>query len=252
MKRLLAVFMAFCVMAPSVCYAEEGYETSISLCYDGDAYSVDYVFEVTGDASVTDVTLDDNNCYFAWNYVASEARLYLSLASGNVIAKADTIATVVTDAETELLPVSIVVDGKIKNGAYAFHETVVTEGLDPTIDVPGYTRSEKCERCDLMIVESEPIPALGPDVEVVLDEDGVLSVKGALSDDSAAKGVTFVAVYDDNNQMLCLEDATDVDQADFSVQIENAADAAVVKIFRFEAEGHTPLFKVAVADVIKE
>lgn len=249
MKRLLAVLLVLTLLVPSVCYAEDHFETEISLCYDGDAYSVDYVFEVTGDASVTDVTLNDNNCYYDWNYVASEARLYLSLASGNVIAKADTIATVVTDAEAELLPVSIVVDGKIKNGVYAYHETVVTEGLDPTIDVPGYTRSEKCERCDLMIVESEVIPALGPDVEVVLDEDGMLTVSGVLSDSSVAEGITYLAVYDESNRMIHLEDITDLDQTDFCVEIENVTDADTVKIMRFAYPSYSPLYKAAEADV---
>ena len=251
MKRLLAIFMAFCMMAPSVCYADETYETPISLCYDGDAYSVDYVFEVTGDASVTEVTLNDNDCYFDWNYIASEARLYISLASGNVIEKAETIATIVSDAEIELIPVKMVVNGKIKDGVFAYHEIIEMEGLDPTIDTPGYTSSEKCTRCDLMIVESEPIPALGPSVKAILDEDGILSVRGALSDCSEAEWITYVAVYDDNSRMISLEDATEEDQTDFSIQIEDAEDAVMVKVFRIEAEGYAPLTEAVVADVIK-
>ena len=166
-----------------------------------------------------------------------------------MIAKADTIATVVTDTEAELLPVSIVVDGKIKNGVYAYHETVVTEGLDPTIDVPGYTSSEKCTRCDLMIVESETIPALGPDVEVALDEEGILTVSGVLSDSSAAEGMTYLAVYDESDRMIHLEDITDLDQTDFCVEIENVTDADTVKVFRFTELEYSPLHQAVEVNI---
>ena len=251
MKRLLAVLLVLTLLVPSVCYAEDHFETDISLCYDGDAYSVDYVFEVTGDGTITDVILSDEDCYFEWNHIDSEAKLYLSIASGNVIPRANTMATIVSDAEIELNPVKMVVNGKIKEGVYAYHEPMEMEGLPPTIDVPGYTSSKKCKRCDLMIVEAEEIPASGPNVQAVLDDDGILSVTGALSDHSVAEGITFVAVYDDNGKMIFIEDATELDQNDFSMQMENAEDADTVKIFRFTMPALAPLHKAAETDVVK-
>lgn len=251
MKRVLAVLLVLTLLVPSVCYAEDHFETDISLCYDGDAYSVDYVFEVTGDGTITDVTLSSEDCYFEWNHIASEAKLYLSIASGDVIPRTNTMATIISDAEIGLNPVKMVVNGKIKDGVYAHHETIEIEGLAPTIDVPRYTSSEKCKRCDLMIVEAEDIPALGPNVNAVLGDDGILSVTGALSDRSEAEGITFVAVYDDNDKMISLEDVTELDQADFSMQIENAEDADTIKVFRFTMSALVPLHKAAETDVIK-
>ena len=249
MNRLLAIFMVFCMMASSVCYADETYETPISLCYDGDAYSVDYVFEVTGDASVTEVILNDNDCYFDWNYIASEARLYISLASGNVIERADTIATIISDAEIELIPVKVVVNGKIKNDVYAFHTPDEIEEEIPTIEKPGSTSGELCISCGLILVKPEILPAKGPSVKAILDSDGVLMVSGGLSDSSNAEGMTYLAVYDESNRMIHLEDITDLDQSDFNAEIENVTDACTVKVMRFAYSSYSPLDKAVEADV---
>ena len=142
-------------------------------------------------------------------------------------------------------------NGKTKKDAYAYHEIVVTEGLAPTIDCPGYTSSEECERCELVVLESEVIPALGPSVDAALDKDGILTVTGTLSDDSDSKGITFVAVYDDSNKMIFLKDATEVDHTDFCMQIESAEAADTVKVFRFEMLNLVPLYKAVEADVVK-
>ena len=108
---------------------------------------------------------------------------------------------------------------------------------------------KKCEKCDLILVEQEVIPALGPNMDTVLDEDGVLTVTGELSDNPVAEGTTYIAVYAENGQMIYLEDITELDQSDFRVEIENVTDAYTVKVMRFAYSSYSPLTKAVEVDV---
>lgn len=132
MKKFLVSILVVLMLCPCQIYASEVFETSVSLCYGGDAYSVDYVFAIEEDTDVLSVSVSDKNCMFDWNYVKDEARLYLSLASGNVISKSKTIATIGMSKDAVLEPVSAIVNGNIKDGVYAYH-----------------TDGEKCENCGI-------------------------------------------------------------------------------------------------------
>ena len=56
-------------------------------------------------------------------------------------------------------------------------------------------------------------------------------------------------VYDESNKMLCFADVTDLDQTDFSIQIEDAEDAYLVKVIRFDESTYSPFHQAAEADV---
>ena len=46
MKKFLTILLVVLMAMPCTAYAEETFRTSIALCYDGDVYAVDYVFNV--------------------------------------------------------------------------------------------------------------------------------------------------------------------------------------------------------------
>ena len=167
MKKFLVSILVVLMLCPCQIYASEVFETSVSLCYGGDAYSVDYVFAVPEGTDVLSVSVSDKNCMFDWNYVKDEARLYLSLASGNVISKSKTIATVGISKNAVLEPVSVIVNGNIKNGVYAYH-----------------TDGEKCSNCGFVLVVSK-YDINGDGTADILD---VLLVLNAVINDNVLEG----------------------------------------------------------------
>ena len=46
MKKFLTILLVVLMALPCTAFAEETFKTSIALCYDGEAYSADYVFDV--------------------------------------------------------------------------------------------------------------------------------------------------------------------------------------------------------------
>lgn len=242
----MVVFMAL----PCTAYAEETFKTSIALCYDGDAYAVDYVFDVPEGTNISSVTISDVNCFYDWNFDKDEARLYISLASGNVIVKAKSIVTIVTDNEKIFLePVSVVVNGNVKENVSAYHTVLPMESMPPTFDTPGCTGGEKCATCGITLTEPTPVSPTGPKVKAILEESGTLTVSGGLSDTTTAEGTTFLAVYNKDKQMLTLANITAQDQSDFSISIENMKDAYTVKVLRWSMPSLRPLHNAVEVNV---
>lgn len=250
MKKFLIVLLVVLMALPHAAYAEEAFKTSIALCYDGDAYAVDYVFNVPEGTNISSVTVSDSSCFYDWNYDKNEARLYISLASGNVIVKAKSIVTIVTDNEKIFLePVSIVVNGNIKENVSAYHTAIPMDALNPGYDTPGHIGGEKCATCGITLIEPTPVSPTGPKVKAVLDEIGTLTVSGGLSDTPTAEGTTFLAVYNKDKQMLTLANITAQDQSDFSISIENMKDAYTVKVLRWSMPSLRPLHNAAEVNV---
>lgn len=111
-KTISALLAAFLLL--TLCtgvFAADEYTSNVILRQTGDVYSVDYIFKVEGDGEITAVTAIDTECLLDWNYVESEARLYLSLASGNPIAKGYKIAVVKSTAKIKLTAESLKVNG---------------------------------------------------------------------------------------------------------------------------------------------
>ena len=227
---------------PCTAYADETYSTSIALCYSGDAYAVDYVFNVPEGANILSVSITASSCFYDWNFVQDEARLYLSLASASPIVKAKSIATIVTDKEKSFLePVSVVVNGNIKESVSAYHTAIPMDALNPGYDTPGHIGGEKCATCGITLIEPTPVSPTGPKVKAILEESGTLTVSGGLSDTTTAEGTTFLAVYNKDNRMLTLANITAQDQSDFSISIENMKDAHTVKVLRWAMPSLMPL-----------
>ena len=163
MKKYIAIIISIILAFGGIrAWAEEGYSYGISLCYDGDAYSVDYVFDVPEDVDILSVSIADANCFYDWNYIKSEARLYISLASGNIIPKGKVIATVeISEERTFLVPISIKVNGSTKDKVYAYHTDVPMSYVPPTCEDTGLTWGRYCSNCGIVLDEQEIIPANG-------------------------------------------------------------------------------------------
>ena len=242
MRKFLTILLALLMVLPCTSFAEETFETSIALCYSGDAYAVDYVFNVPEGTNISSVTISDTNCFYDWNFDKNEARLYISLASGNVIAKAKSIVTIVTDKEKIFLePVLMIVNGNIKENVSAYHTAIPMDALAPGFDTTGHIGGEKCANCGITLTEPTPVSPTGPKVNAVLNSSGTLTVSGGLSDTPTAEGTTFLSVYDKDKRMLTLANITDLDQSDFSISIENMKDAHTVKVLRWAMPSLMPL-----------
>ena len=242
MKKFLTILLVVLMALPCTTFAEETYQTTIALCYDGDAYSADYVFDVPEGANILSVSITASSCFYDWNFVQDEARLYLSLASASPIVKAKSIATIVTDKENLFLePVSVVVNGNIKENVSAYHTVLPMESMPPSFDTPGCMGGEKCANCGITLTEPTPVSPTGPKVKAILEESGTLTVSGGLSDTPAAEGTTFLAVYNKDNRMLTLANITAQDQSNFSIPIENMKDAHTVKVLRWKIASLMPL-----------
>jgi len=112
MRKVISLILIALLLIPCVSvYARGSTETPVTLCYSGDVYAVDFVFDVSGDGEITNVTVSDTNSFFDWHYVESEGKLYIALASGRAIEKSDAMATVVTEGNITLTKVSTVING---------------------------------------------------------------------------------------------------------------------------------------------
>lgn len=252
MKKLISILIATLLLLSSIVVsAETEYAYNVSLCYDGNAYSVDYVFGVPDGVEVLSVSVNDTNCFYDWNFVKSEARLYLSLASGNVIPKAKTIAMVKTNMDAELSLISMKVNGKTATNAFG-HTPQDMEYVAPGFDTPGRSGGKTCSNCEIVLEEAQAVKPTGAIVSAVLNSNKILTVSGGVSDNKEAEGTTFLAIYAKDNRMLALKNITELDQSNFNVPIENMKDAHTVKILRWEMLNLRPLHNTVEISVKSE
>ena len=177
----------------------------------------------------------------------------MSIASANIIPKAVKVANVrMYGLITYLSPVSVVVNGRIKNTNYFYHKLEIAEDVAPGFDTPGQFGGECCMECGVVLEEPQEIAPTGPVVYAVSDSNKTLTVSGGISDNEAAEGRTYLAVYDKDNKLLDLRSLTEYNQSDFSISIENMYDAHTVKLLRWEALSLTPLYDAVKVSVKSE
>lgn len=233
------------VVPPNIDLENQEYLWGVSSCYDGDLYSVDYVFDVPVEVEVLSVASNYKNCIYNWDFIKSESKLYISIESKEAIPKMDTLLTVkITGKLPYLALLSVKVNGEIKGISSVYHITTpIMDYVAPTFDTPGQFGGEKCSKCGIVIIEPTLIKPTGPIVNANLSNDNTLIVAGGLSDNSVAEGLTFVAVYDVNKRMIGFYDASEEDQSSFSVSFENCKDVQTVKVMRWRKDTLKPLCK---------
>ena len=255
MKKAVTILITFMLLISSVSAAAKTITPSVcdfgvALCYDGDAYSVDYILDVPTDAEVLSVSLNIENCFYDWNYVKSEARLYISLASANVIPETDSIATVRMQATLPYLtPYSVTINGSARNNDYFYHKSVTLDSVEPGFDTPGSYGGKICSGCGAVLEEGKELSPTGPVVTAVLDSGKALTVSGGVSDNEIAKGRVYLAIYDAENKMLGVKDITDLNQSDFITSIPNVGGAQNVKLLRWAFNSLTPMYDAVIISV---
>lgn len=237
MKKAITFLLLIATLMPfKVAFAAERFETDVALCCKEDIYSVDYEFQVGGNANIISVEISDKSCIFDWNFVKSEARLYISLASAESIKKCKTLAIVTSDDEISLSLVSLKTNGKDTNLTHIHHgaETDMPQ-IDPTCDLSGLKGGKICSVCGAVLKEHDIIiPATGPVVSATLSSDNTLTISGILADEETADGIVFIGIYA-NKKIITLYDVSTQSQNNINLNIENMSSADTVKIFRWNS-----------------
>ena len=234
---LLAVFLGLNVLA------SETKKTSVTLCFNGEAYSAEYVYDVKN-ADRLSVEFEDIGALHDWNYVEEEARLYISFASSKALAESERLATIHSGESTVLQLLSLTVNSGITENVFGFHTAVEIPGIAPTCDKFGLTVGAKCEKCGLILVEQQYMEPLGSTVRASLSANQTLRVSAVLSDNPKTEGLVLLAVYDTKGRLLISEDISSYDQSDIKLDFEHCEKAATVKIFRFDSFALHPTGKV--------
>lgn len=256
MRKCIAIIVAIVVMLLNyTVFANESIITPIELCVQSDVYSVDFVFGVSEDADISSVEITDENCMADWNYLKSEARLYISLASAMPIKKHKVIANLVSNKKINITALSVMINGKSAELSCLSHgtETEKTQ-INPTYDTPGEKGGKICSVCGAILKEHDiQIPPTGPVIAAVKDNDGKIKITGGISDSETTQNTVILGIYDDKKMLKCM-DISSYKQNNFDIEIEYMQNADTVKIFRWNSlAGLKPLYdliEVAVRESI--
>ena len=243
MRKIIASILLFTAFLGLNTFASETKQTPVTLCFDGEAYSAEYVYDVKN-ANLLSVEFEDIGVLHDWNYVEEEARLYISFASSKALAESERLATIHSGESTVLQLLSLTVNSGITENVFGFHTAVEIPGIAPTCDKFGLTAGAKCEKCGLTLIEQQYIEPLGPTVCASISASLTLSVSAVLSDNPKTEGLVLLAVYDGEGRLLALEDVSSYDQSDIKLDFEHCEKAATVKIFRFDSFALRPTGKV--------
>lgn len=243
MRKIIASILLFTAFLGLNTFASETKQTPVTLCFDGEAYSAEYVYDVKN-ANLLSVEFEDIGVLHDWNYVEEEARLYISFASSKALAESERLATIHSGESTVLQLLSLTVNSGITENVFGFHTAVEIPGIAPTCDKFGLTVGAKCEKCGLILVEQQYMEPLGPTVRASLSANQTLRVSAVLSDNPKTEGLVLLAVYDTKGRLLISEDISSYDQSDIKLDFEHCEKAATVKIFRFDSFALRPTGKV--------
>lgn len=252
MKKLTAALLFVMIVTLSFgVFADSTVSLPVTLCCSDDVYSVDFVFAVEGGGTITACTVADKTCLSDWNFVDSDARLYLSLASAESMKKYKTLAEFSAEGGVTLKPISVKINGKAEDISCLSHgaETDKPDTL-PTCDAPGGKGGKICSICGVTLKEhSIEIPATGPQISSTLSTGGTLTVSGAVSDSETTENCVMLGIYNDSKLLDCV-DISNKPQNKLNVEIENMQGADTVKIFRWSSlSSMAPLYGAVEVEV---
>ena len=251
MKKLLTILLACCMGAFCItAHAEPTFETTVNLCYAGEEYALDMVYETAEtEQKITDVQFHLEGAMTEWNYVESEKRLYLGVAAAYPIAISKQLATITTASQADFTPISAVVNGKLTDGVFTEHAAVHIPDVPPGCETPGSTGGVQCARCGIRLEAPQEIAPTGPIVHAQLDTNGTLTVNGQLADSETVPHAVLLGCYDSDNTLIAAEEISHLNQSDFTVSIQGCAAVATIKIFRWDLASLQPRYDVVVRGV---
>lgn len=235
MKKQTAAWMLVFVLllSSSVVLADNTASLPVTFCCKDDVYAIDFVFAVEGSGVITACTVAEKNCFYDWNFMKSEARLYFSLASAEPMKKHKTLAEFSAEGEVSVRPISVTINGNIADVSCLSHgEETDKPDIQPTYDTPGSKDGKLCSVCGATVKEPTVIPAIGPQVTATLSQNGVLSVSGMVSDRATTENHVMLGVYKGSRLLECVDISTQP-QDNLNVMVENMQGATKVKIFRW-------------------
>lgn len=254
MRKCFAIIIAIVVMLSNyTVFADENIITPIELCVQSDVYSADFVFSVSEGADISSVEITDENCMADWNYLKSEARLYISLASAMPIKKHKEIANLVSNKKINITAVSVMINGKSAELSCLSHGTETEKTpINPTYDTPGENGGKICSVCGAILKEHDiQIPPTGPVIEAVRDNNGKIKITGGISDSETTQNAVLLGIYD-GKKLLKLINISSHNQNALNIEIENMQSADTVKIFRWSTlSGMKPIYRAITAEVTR-
>lgn len=234
MKKLAAALLfVMIVMVSFGVFADDTGSIPVTFCCKDDVYAIDFVFAVEGSGTITACTVAEKNCFYDWNVVESEARLYFSLASAEPMKKHKTLAEFSAKGEVSVRPISVTINGKTAEVSCLSHGAETDKpDTPPTYDTPGETGGKRCSVCGATVKEPTVIPAIEPQVTATLSQNGVLSVSGVVSDRATTENCVMLGVYNGKQLLECMDISTQP-QNNLNLVIENMQGATKVKLFRW-------------------
>lgn len=223
---ILALLMALALCVPA---NAENTIQPVTICYAGEVTAVDLHYRVNGYGNVS-VSIAEG---FSgdWNYVASEHRLYISIASSEKIDLSCPIAEINAN-DISLTLEQLLVNGQCVDDPIFVHTPQSVPAVPPTCDRPGLSEGSTCEVCGAVLKEQKTIPATGPTLSAVLDGSGKLRIRGAVSDEETIEGRTLIAVYAAGNKMLALCDLGAQKLNAVDLVITDCSTAAKVRLYQ--------------------
>lgn len=246
MKKLLTILLACCVGAVHMAaHAAPAFETPVILCCAGEVYAVDLVYQTTQPVQITAVQFHlEEDAMTDWNYVESEKKLYISIASAYPIASSKQLATITTAQQADFTPISAVVNGNQTDGVFTEHAATGIPDAAPGCETPGSTGGVQCARCGIILEAPQEIPPTGPIVHARLEAGGVLTVSGKLADGETVPHAVFIGCYDGGHRLIAAQDISHLNQSGFTVSIQGCADAQTIQIFRWDLASLQPQYRV--------
>lgn len=96
------------------------------------------------------------------------------------------------------------------------------------------TMKPLCDAIKINVTLSSPV------INAELNNNGVLTVSGVLTEAYSADGTVFAAVYDKSNKMLYIEEIAVNEQLEFNVTAEKMENAYSVKVLNWNMQNITP------------
>ena len=161
MKKILSTILIISIVVGScLVFAADVYSTELTICTDKDVYSVDLNCSVSAPTDILSVKINSDGCMFDWNYVETDARLYISLASASPIQLTKALVTISTSNDVKITTESVSINGNKKLSVNDTHTETVIPRQPSTEETVGYSEGSVCSVCGAVIESPRELPTV--------------------------------------------------------------------------------------------